>query len=213
MPTKIFEELSEEKRSRIITACISEFSEYGYVNSSTNRIIRNADISKGSLFQYFQNKEELYFHILDCVIQEMTEYLEQGRKKLPTELFDRIIKYSELEFSWYIRNPEKGRLIVEASAGKDKEVCQKAEERYGLKGQDIYHSLLEDINVSMFRGDKKKTADILKWFLKGFNEDFNTCIVWQKSTDFSSLQHDYVDKLRNYMELLKAGILTGEQER
>lgn len=81
-------------------------------------MIRNAGISKGSLFQYFRNKEELYFYVLDCVIQELTEYLEPGSKALPEELFDRIIKYAELEFSWYIRNPEKGRLIIDASAGK-----------------------------------------------------------------------------------------------
>lgn len=213
MPAKIFEELSEEKRRRIIAACITEFSEYGYTGSSTNRMIRNAGISKGSLFQYFRNKEELYFYVLDCVIQELTEYLEPGSKALPEELFDRIIKYAELEFSWYIRNPEKGRLIIDASAGKDTAVCQKVEERYRLKGQDIYDSLLEDIDVSMFRGGKKKTADILKWFLKGFNEDFNTRISPQEDMDFSSLQHDYVKSLSDYMELLKSGILTEEKER
>lgn len=31
--------------------------------------------------------------------------------------------------------------------------------------------------------------------------------------DFSSLQHDYVKSLSDYMELLKSGILTGEKER
>lgn len=97
--------------------------------------------------------------------------------------------------------------------GKDTAVCQKVEERYRLKGQDIYDSLLEDIDVSMFRGGKKKTADILKWFLKGFNEDFNTRISPQEDMDFSSLQHDYVKSLSDYMELLKSGILTEEKER
>ena len=65
----------------------------------------------------------------------------------------------------------------------------------------------------MLSGDKQKTADILKWFLKGFNEDFNTRIELQEGMDFGGLQHDYIKSLSDYMELLKSGILTGEKER
>ena len=73
MPTKIFTELDEKKQERIIDAALKEFAEYGYENASTNRIVKNCRISKGSLFKYFENKEELYFYLIDTVSARMAE--------------------------------------------------------------------------------------------------------------------------------------------
>ena len=63
-----FEKLPEQKKKKIIDACIKEFSKNGYVNASTNNIVLNAGISKGSLFNYFDNKKKLYLYILDYAI-------------------------------------------------------------------------------------------------------------------------------------------------
>ena len=65
MPTPLFFELNVEKQQKIITAGISEFAGYGYENSSTNRIVKKAGISKGSLFKYFPAKEDFYFYVLE----------------------------------------------------------------------------------------------------------------------------------------------------
>ena len=212
MPTNIFIELSEKKRAKIIEVSTSEFSKYGYANSSTNRIVQNAGISKGSLFKYFENKEKLYFYILDCVTQELMSYLEQETSDLPKELFERIIKYSELEFSWYVKNPDKCKLIISAFTRNDTAIYQKIEMRYGLKGQDIYYKLLEDMDISMLKGDKQKTVDILKWFLKGFNEDFIAHIQIQDDTNIDSLQHEYVKSLTDHIKILKCGIISEKNE-
>ena len=59
MPKKVFNELEKEKQDRIIEAAIKEFAEYGYENGSTNRIVKECGISKGSLFKYFENKEDI----------------------------------------------------------------------------------------------------------------------------------------------------------
>lgn len=58
MPKKLFFELKDEKRKKIIDTGISEFAKYNYNNSSTNRIVKDAGISKGSLFKYFESKED-----------------------------------------------------------------------------------------------------------------------------------------------------------
>ena len=60
MPTKVFNELDKSKQDKIIESAIKEFAEYGYEEGSTNRIVKDCGISKGSLFKYFENKEELY---------------------------------------------------------------------------------------------------------------------------------------------------------
>ncbi|MGN0250787.1 MAG: TetR/AcrR family transcriptional regulator [Oliverpabstia sp.] len=205
MPTKLFFELSTDKKAQIVCAGISEFSEFGYENSSTNRIVKKSGISKGSLFKYFPTKEDFYFFILDTVTTELTGALEKDAVALSTKLFQRVIEYSALEFSWYIKNPEKSRLVIGAFAKKDTEIYRKTVERYGIIESDIYYKLLENVDLSNFRGDRQKTVDILKWFLKGFNEDFLQHIQ-NNDSSFESLKHEYVQSLTEHMEILKNGL-------
>jgi TetR/AcrR family transcriptional regulator len=58
--TELFTRIPEEKRNRIFEAAINEFAVYGYMNANTNKIARKAGISVGSLFQYFNSKEDLF---------------------------------------------------------------------------------------------------------------------------------------------------------
>ena len=63
MPSNQFLNLEAEKQKRIIQVAIEEFAQNAYNNSSTNRIVKECGISKGSLFKYFEDKEDLYFFI------------------------------------------------------------------------------------------------------------------------------------------------------
>lgn len=206
MPTKLFFELSQDKRKTIIDVAIAEFAIYGYANASTNSIVKKSGISKGSLFKYFENKEELYFFILDTVTTELNESIEQGADTLSSELFQRVIDYSALEFSWYINNPEKSKLIIAAFTKSNTEIYQKTINRYTIMESAIYHKFLEGIDLSNFRWDKHKTIDILEWFLKGFNEDFLEHIQSDRCS-FEYSHGEYVRNLTEYMEMIKFGLL------
>lgn len=56
-----FLSLDKEKQDRIINAAMKEFAQKGYDKASTNEMVKEAGISKGLLFHYFQNKKQLYF--------------------------------------------------------------------------------------------------------------------------------------------------------
>lgn len=58
--TELFGRITQEKRNRIFEAAINEFAIWGYRNANTNKIAKKAGISVGSLFQYFDNKEDLF---------------------------------------------------------------------------------------------------------------------------------------------------------
>lgn len=206
MPAKLFFELETDKQKKIIDVGISEFATYGFSNSSTNRIVQNAGISKGSLFKYFANKEEFFFFILDAVTTDLTDDLDKAVANFSHELFQRVIDYSTAEFSWYLHNPEKYRLIIMAFSQNDTEIYPKVTARYGNQEQDIYYRLLEDINTDYFRWERKMTIDILKWFLKGFNEDFIRETNLEQH-DLERIKNDYVKSLLTHMEVLKNGLL------
>lgn len=59
--------LDIEKRDRIISAAMAEFSK-GYHRASTDAITQNAGISKGLLFHYFGSKQELFFFLLQYAL-------------------------------------------------------------------------------------------------------------------------------------------------
>lgn len=206
MPTKLFFELNEDKQMKIINVVTSEFATYGYTNSSTNRMVKNSGISKGSLFKYFSNKEELYFFILDIVTAELIENLEKMTSSLPPELFQRVIEYSILEFTWYIHNLEKAKLVIGAFKKNDTVIYRKTMERYKIKEINVYYKLLEDIDLSNLRWDKQKTINLLKWFLKGFNEEFLGSVEIDNYS-FEHIQNEYIKRLTDYMEILKIGLL------
>ncbi len=74
--TDLFLRISEEKRNRIYASAINEFALFGYVNANTNKIARNAGISVGSLFQYFENKEDLFLTTVKHCASILKEALE-----------------------------------------------------------------------------------------------------------------------------------------
>lgn len=62
MPKQTFFNLSEEKKERLLNAAYQEFSQYSFSESSINRIIKLAQIPRGSFYQYFEDKQDLYLY-------------------------------------------------------------------------------------------------------------------------------------------------------
>lgn len=206
MPTSLFLGVNAEKQLKILTAGISEFANYGYENSSTNRIVKKAGISKGSLFKYFPTKEDFYFYVLDNITSELISSIKEKINTLSSDWFQRIIEYSALEFSWYMLYPEKSQMIVRAFTSSNTDIYRKTVLKYGNREQDIYYWFMQDIDTIQFRWDRKKTVDMLKWFLKGFNDDFLAQIQKAQNTNFEEIEKEYMKNLKEYMEILKAGI-------
>ena len=71
MPTKTFVGLPKEKQDHIFQEALKEFSNKGYSMASTNSICKEAGISKGSMFQYFLTKEELFFFVIRRALAEI----------------------------------------------------------------------------------------------------------------------------------------------
>ncbi len=75
MPKETFFNLPEEKRDLIITVVIDEFAAYNFERASVNRIVSKAGISKGSLYQYFEDKKDIYFYLLGLITAEKMKYV------------------------------------------------------------------------------------------------------------------------------------------
>lgn len=65
MPTTTWTHLTPERRERILVAAMDEFGTHGYSTGSLNVIARQAGVAKGSLFQYFAGKLDLFTYIAE----------------------------------------------------------------------------------------------------------------------------------------------------
>ena len=66
MPLPRFEKLSDSKKKAILDAATREFAEHGFGAASYNRIIDLAGISKGAMYYYFSDKDDLYRTVLEA---------------------------------------------------------------------------------------------------------------------------------------------------
>jgi len=63
MPRPRFHKLSGDQQQAILGAALEEFASHGFNEASLNRIIDAAGISKGSMYYYFDGKEDLFAHV------------------------------------------------------------------------------------------------------------------------------------------------------
>lgn len=69
MPKETFFNLPTDKRALIEDVAMDEFASHSYDKASVNRIIQGAGIAKGSFYQYFEDKADLYKHLMQLAVQ------------------------------------------------------------------------------------------------------------------------------------------------
>lgn len=71
-----FAKLPPAQQQAILSAALEEFAAHGFHNASLNRIIETAGISKGSLYYYFDSKEDLYAHVARVELERLIAQVE-----------------------------------------------------------------------------------------------------------------------------------------
>ena len=65
MPSETFNNLSEDKKERIITSLKNTFAKKSIFDASVKEVVEDLNIARGSFYQYFEDLEDAYFMILD----------------------------------------------------------------------------------------------------------------------------------------------------
>lgn len=72
-----FNRISEEKKNKIFDSAINEFAEHGYESANINNIALKAEVSIGSMYKYFKNKEDLYLTVIHFGVESLKVILEE----------------------------------------------------------------------------------------------------------------------------------------
>jgi AcrR family transcriptional regulator len=98
MPYPTFYKLDENKQNIILNQAKIEFSNYLFEDASINRIIKEINLSRGSFYLYFKNKEDLYFYMLDTIFEKNNKIFKEKSikhnkdiKKIFVDLFEHAL--------------------------------------------------------------------------------------------------------------------------
>lgn len=75
MPKPTFDKLNETKRNTIIEAFLKEFSHHTYDDASITSVTKELGIAKGSIYQYFEDKMDLFLFLLQECKQKKLNYV------------------------------------------------------------------------------------------------------------------------------------------
>ncbi|MDE6455268.1 MAG: TetR/AcrR family transcriptional regulator [Dysosmobacter sp.] len=114
MPSETFFRLPEEKRSRFLDAAWEEFVRVRFADVSINQIIKKAGIPRGSFYQYFIDKEDLFLYLLDGVRAHVRDLYRAALVQAEGDVFqaqlacfDGLTSLQDLE-----REPVLGRCVL-----------------------------------------------------------------------------------------------------
>ncbi|MDR3050784.1 MAG: TetR/AcrR family transcriptional regulator [Oscillospiraceae bacterium] len=165
MPSATFHNLPPEKQERVLQAAIKEFGLRNVQEANLSNIVKEAGIARGSIYQYFTSKEDLYVYVFDTLRAHRAEHVQpafQLYKKAPFLTFFEAFYLRDSEY--LIQHPAHialGQQLYSNALGVSRGLIQRLQNHYkeifligidfdkerGEISQDIDTSSLADLCV------------------------------------------------------------------
>ena len=107
MPKETFLKLSKEKQQKVINAAKKEFARVPIENVSIKNIVEEADIARGSFYQYFESKEDLLIYILRENSEKLNTKLKDKVKETNGDIFKLYIFLYDSMIEEFTNNPDQ----------------------------------------------------------------------------------------------------------
>ena len=219
MPTDTFNNLPEQKRKRIIDLAIEEFAANPYDVASISNLVREAGIAKGSLYQYFEDKKDLYCYLIEVAANEKLQLV----KDLPAPdhnagLFGYMRWQFLSEVFFEIRHPALAQISYRAfvEGVKFPEMVEELRRR----GTTQFFKQL--ISQGILHGEVAEWVDpdVAAFIMEIIFYQFGKYFVDRLGlTEADFLDHSIYENeeaqhlLTNLMDILEAGMKTNPQQR
>lgn len=203
MPTVTFMNLSKEKKDKIIKAAKKEFSRVPISEVLIKNIVEDAEIARGSFYQYFDSKEDLLKFLLEEEMEKVDEFAKQALKETSGDIFEVYIRMYDF-------------LINQDLIKEDKIFHQKVLENIKTSEEDFY--VLKNLMGEELKGPFKKDeiiSKVNKAKLKINNDDdlkiiIKMLFIVTKKAIVSSFKYNSKEEARDeyikMIEFLKYGI-------
>jgi TetR/AcrR family fatty acid metabolism transcriptional regulator len=138
---------AEARRREMLEAAARVFARRGFHAATIAEVAAEAGIAVGSIYLYFDTKEQLYFSVVDEKAEELLSFLHADLARAPTALGKlRRLVVAELEF--FSRNPEFLKIYLSTRSGLEWTLKDDFGEAVGRK----YAAYLEMVTAIIERG-------------------------------------------------------------
>ncbi len=200
MPKSTFFNLPEEKKEKIVESAIDEFAQYSYQQASINRIVEKAEIAKGSFYQYFDDKKDVFKYILERSGEEKMVYLTHILRDLDKLDFFYIIR--ELYIGGIHFGKEHPKLAAIADRFMKDADHQLMEEMFGdskNKSQLVFQGLLQK-GVERGEIDPAIDVELVALMIASMSLSISEYFLKEKNTGDLMEMMAIIDKMLYVME-------------
>ncbi|WBP92562.1 TetR/AcrR family transcriptional regulator [Mycolicibacterium neoaurum] len=185
---------SARTRDQILEAAVEVFTQHGYARGTTNRIAERADISVGSLYQYYPNKDAILIELagrhLDAGVAATADHLEAGAI---TSVQDAIRNIVAAAIHNHRHDPEFLRVIID-QAPRTHELMAKVAEQQQESVQAMKKLL--DGRPEVVVEDKDAAARLVVLTIESV---VHQAMSAPKDFDADTLQTELVSMLTRYL--------------
>jgi len=179
-------ERKELTHSKILEASVKIFAEKGFDSAKLDEIARVAGVAKGSIYNYYQSKDELYFSIIKQSFDELFASIDI-EPELPFNFEDHFRGRLEKYYKFAQEHPNLFKMVFKGLARFDKEWSGQIRELF-MKNIKRENAILENFLPQRKRSDEVVVvitsiveSVIFNWLIEGQDADL---------TDRVDLIHD-----------------------
>lgn len=185
---------SERTRDQILEAAVQVFAQHGYTHGTTNRIAELADISIGSLYQYYPNKDAILIELagrhLDAGVAATADRLKAG---MIASVEDAIRDIIAATIDNHRHDPEFLRVLIE-QAPRSHQLMAKVAERQQESVQAMKNLLAGQPEVVV--NDKDAAARLIVLTIESV---VHQAMAAPRNLDPDALQAELVAMLTRYL--------------
>lgn len=136
-----FTKISEEKKDTVFTVAIAEFAAMGYNATNINTIAQKAKISIGSLYSYFESKEDLFLAMAEKGYELLNRALEELHPEEGT-VFEVIERLLNIAFDYAEKHTDFCRIYLDLSTEGLSHLSERLTENVETSYVHVYKKLL-----------------------------------------------------------------------
>lgn len=191
-----FFDLKKEKQDRMINAALKVFALNGYRHASTDDIVREAGISKGLLFHYFESKIGVYNFIYDYSLRYLSLELKSAVNLNEKNLFE-IIRQIELAKMFTMRGYPYMQQFLNRGMDEDVSEVLITVESKRNELNELYSSILSRADLSQLPAsvDATKIIQMLDFTIKG--------LMTARFRDLSFHPEMLYEEIKEYVNLVE----------
>lgn len=166
-----FFELPQEKQMRIINAGFEVFSTHPYKRAVTDNIAAKAGISKGLLFYYFHNKQELFNYLLEYSEKAMQKSIQDNGFEQITDFFELMAFAAQKKAAMVEETPYILNFFINAYFGDTEDAQENIRQKLEPTAlSTTYAHYFKNIDTSKFRNDVDmyKVIEMLLYMTEGY---------------------------------------------